>query len=256
MQSKSHLYRSKSLYQHHIMCIYYMYITCILHVYYMYITFLYIYIIQIQNYALNQAGLKLHPNLVFFFLVQADADHDLPRVRLEQPPVDMSEASPTSPASVESRQDGRRFSCCFFGWGCFFWILRMVEVGFLGYLLYIVCVCVSSCSVLERIASLMMTMPASMSVNLLLEISDVPTPPMRRSPHHAVQWCLTAHVGGCNATWTRHGSPMETAVSMAGAPAMAAEGKTTLWPLELDDILKTARDLPMRTALFQQLRPG
>jgi len=48
---------------------------------------------------------------------------------------------------------------------------------------------------------------------------------MRRFPHHAVQWCLTAHVGGCNATWTRHGSPMETAVSMAGAPAMAAEGK-------------------------------
>eukprot|EP00434_Breviolum_minutum_P028710 symbB.v1.2.025403.t1/scaffold2455.1/size78842/2 len=31
--------------------------------------------------------------------VEADADHDLPRVRLEQPPVDMSEASPTSPAS-------------------------------------------------------------------------------------------------------------------------------------------------------------
>lgn len=89
--------------------------TYILHVYYMYI-----YIIQIQNYASNQAGLKLHPTSFFFLLVQADADHDLPRVRLEQPPVDMSEASPTSPASVESRQDGRRFFLLLFWLGMFF----------------------------------------------------------------------------------------------------------------------------------------
>ena len=67
-----------------------------------------------------------------------DADHDLPRVRLE-PEVDVSEVSPTSPASVESRQDGV-FSCVtndflllllFFCLGCvFFWILRMVELCF------------------------------------------------------------------------------------------------------------------------------
>ena len=216
MQSKSHL--DLNPYTNIILCV---------RIYYMYI-----YIIQIQNYASNQAGLKLHPTSFFFLLVQADADHDLPRVRLEQPPVDMSEASPTSPASVESRQESLFFvSPAFFlvefwlgmgfldpedGWGWFSWLYI--------YTVYCLCVCVFLFC-FERIGSLMMTMPASMSVNLLLEISDVPTPPMRRFPHHAVQWCLTAHVGGCNATWTRHGSPMETAVSMAGAPAMAAEGK-------------------------------
>ena len=79
----------------------------------------------------------------------------------------------------------------FFGsWG---W-LRLVFLAIYIYIHCILFVCVSSCSVLRGSEVWWWRCQASMSVNLLLEISDVPTPPMRRFPHHAVQWCLTAHV--------------------------------------------------------------
>lgn len=224
--------------------------TYILHVYYMYI-----YIIQIQNYASNQAGLKLHPTSFFFLLVQVDADHDLPRVRLEQPPVDMSEASPTSPASVESRQDGRLFFLLLFwlgmffldpedGWGWFSWLSTV----------YFLCVCLLVLFWEDRKSDdddASFYECESLAGDQWCTNSSHATisPPRSAVVPYRPCWRLQRNL---DETWKPNGNCCEHGWSTS----YGSWGETTLWPLELDDILKTARDLPMRTALFQQLRPG
>ena len=142
-----------------------------------------------------------------------------------------------------------------FGWGCFFWILRMVEVGFSWlYAVYCLCVCLLVLFWEDRKSDdddASFYECESLAGDQWCTNSSHATisPPRSAVVPYRPCWRLQRNL---DETWKPNGNCCEHGWSTS----YGSWGETTLWPLELEDILKTARDLPMRTALFQQLRPG